>query len=96
LTFTDSATVNTTYTIAAGTYTANIAGISNGDVLDFPDGINPTVNNANFTDGNVDLQWALSGNVVTIHLTGLTTAIDGASFDLASFETAVGSNGTVI
>jgi len=87
----DASTLNTTFHFAAGTYTYTIAGFNDGDVLDFPDGITPTVINTNFTDGNLTLQWANSGSVITANLTGILTTADGGIYGVTSFNTAFGS-----
>lgn len=92
---TDTAAINTTYTVTAGTnYTYNIAGFGAGDKLVFPAGNTPSVVNDDWADGIVDLTYASSGTVTTIHLTGLSTANDGALNDLAGFNTVFGA-GTI-
>ena len=62
-----------TFNFAAGTYNYTIAGFSRGDVLNFPDGQQPTVINNSFTDNKLELQWAFNGNLVDVMLTGLST-----------------------
>jgi hypothetical protein len=59
------------YRLAAGSYRYGVAGFGRGDVLDFPAGAVPTVNNESYTDGDVEIQWASSGQAIVVTLTGL-------------------------
>lgn len=86
----NAATGDLTYALAAGNYTYTIAGFGTGDVLDFPAGNNPAVNNSSLTDGIVELQWASSGQVVKAVLTGLSASQDVNIFGLTSFKAAFG------
>jgi hypothetical protein len=90
--YADSAATNTTYTynIASGNYTADIAGFGAGDQLLFPAGFLSVVN-ANGADGMLDVQGAAGGNLVTIHLTGVPLAQDGAIFSVNSFNAVFGA-----
>jgi len=72
----DASTGNKVYTFAAGTYTYNISGFGTGDVLSFPAGNPPSVNNLSYTDSLVDLTWLSGDGNVTVHLTGISTAND--------------------
>lgn len=91
----DAAGADVRFTVAAGTYTYSISGFGAGDVIDFPDTQVPTVNNVSFSDNSVDLQWAFSGNVVTVALTGLTAEQDISLFSVNDFNTLFGA-GTII
>ena len=86
---------NNIYSIIAGTFTYTISDFGAGDVLDFPAGISASVLQDSFSDGIVDLSWALSGNVVTIHLTGISNANDIQLNSVADFNTVFGA-GTII
>lgn len=85
---------NVTYTIAQATYTQEITNFAAGDVLDFPAGNTPTVNNTSYTDGIVDVVFANAGTVTTIHLTGLAAATDIALNGVTDFNTLFGA-GTI-
>ena len=91
----DAADSDVTYTMAQATYTQEIQNFAAGDVLDFPAGNDPTVNNSSYTDGAVDVQFALAGTVTTIHLTGLDAATDIQLNGVADFDTVFGA-GTII
>lgn len=78
-----------------GNYTYSISGFGAGDVIDFPETQAPTVNNVSFTDSSVDLQWAFSGNVVVVTLTGLSAEQDVSLFSVSDFNTVFGA-GTII
>jgi hypothetical protein len=83
------------YTFSVGSYAYTIAGFGRGDVLDFPVGADPSVSNESFTDGQVTLSWALSGQTVTVTLTGLASTQDAQLFAAADFNTVFGA-GTVV
>lgn len=83
--------VDTTYTIAAGDYTYSIAGFGKGDKLVFPSTQTPTINNSNFTDGFVDVQWSFGGQTVVVRLTGLTNEQDVAIYSVRSFNEYFGA-----
>jgi hypothetical protein len=53
------------------------------------------VSNESFTDGQVTLSWALSGQTVTVTLTGLASTQDAQLFAAADFNTVFGA-GTVV
>ncbi len=88
---TETSATNTTFNIASGTYTYNIAGFSAGDKLVFPTAGLATINNTSFSDGIVDVLYANAGQTVTIHLTGIPSATDATIFGTSSFNTAFGS-----
>lgn len=73
----NAATANNTYNIAAGNYTYTITGFGAGDKLACPAGSLTSLNNSNFTDGNIEITCTL-GTVTLIQLTGLTVANDAA------------------
>jgi hypothetical protein len=77
------------------TYTQEITGFDAGDVLDFPADNDPTVNNVDFTDGMVDVQYAYNGNVSIVELTGLDPAVDMQLLGIQSFDNVFGE-GTII
>ena len=87
------AAIKTAYTFAPGTYTYTIAGFGTGDSLTFPAGVSPTVFNNSFTDGNITVQWALGGNVVSVVLTG-QLANELTLNSVADFNTVFGT-GTI-
>lgn len=80
--------------MAVGTYTYNISGFGTGDSINFHYGSTPTLTltNSSASDGIVDLTYTLNSYTITAHLTGLTTAQDGAITDLTSFRTVFGAN----
>lgn len=91
----DAADADVIFEIANATYTQEITNFAAGDILDFPAGNNPTVNNSSYTDGIVDVQFALSGTVTTIQITGLDAATDVQLNGVADFDTVFGA-GTII
>ena len=84
------ATGNVQFDIALGNYSATITGFGAGDVLRGPTGVSASVTNDSFTDGEVKLSWSSAGQTVTITLTGITAAQDGAIFSTASFNGVFG------
>jgi len=91
----DAAGANKTFTIVAGTYEHTITGFGAGDVLDFPAGNAPGVNNASFTDGLVDLTWSSAGSTVTVHLTGISTVTSTTTVNDALLNSFDSFNATV-
>ena len=91
----DASSGNKIFNIASGTYTYTISGFSAGDVLAFPAGNTASVKNVGYTDNAVDLTWASAGNVVTIHLVGISNANDIKLNSTGDFNTVFG-NGTII
>jgi len=77
--------------VTAGNYTYNIAGFDAGDKLVFPTAGLATVNNIDFADGIVDVQYASGGNTTIIHLTGIPAGTDATIFGATSFNTAFGA-----
>ena len=88
---TETSATNTTFNIASGTYTYNIAGFGTGDKLAFPTAGLATIINASTSDGIVDVQYANAGQTVTIHLTGIPSATDATILGTSSFNTAFGA-----
>lgn len=84
----DASAGDSLFKIALGDYTHTITGFGKGDVIDFPDGQMPTLKNENLNDGKVDLQYASSGQVVIITLTGLEN--DVSLYSINSFNAAFG------
>lgn len=89
---TETAATNTTFNVTTGNYTYNIAGFSAGDKLVFsPAGNAPSVTNNDLTDGIVDVTYSSGGQTVTVHLTGIPAATDGAIFGQSTFNTVFGA-----
>ena len=80
-----------------GNFTYNIDGFSAGDKLVFPSGgVAPTVNNTDYTDGIIDVQFASGGTTTVIHLTGLPeTTFATPVFGVDSFNTIFGAGSLV-
>jgi hypothetical protein len=76
----ETASTNTKFTIAALTksYSYEIAGFGAGDQIVSPTGATVSLLNTSFSDAAATLQYASGANIVTIRLTGLTTAQDEA------------------
>ena len=91
----NAATSNITYTFAAGDYAYSIAGFGTGDVLDFPAGNTPSVNNSSYTDGAVTLAWANNGTTVSVTLTGLAPATDQMLNSSTDFSAAFGAGAVI-
>ena len=74
----ESASTNTKFTVAAVTtsYSYEIVGFGAGDQIVSPAGAAVSLLNTSFSDTTATLQYASATNVVTIRLTGLTTAQD--------------------
>jgi hypothetical protein len=87
----DASSLASTYNFTAGTYAYTIAGFNDGDILDLPTGITPTIINTSFSDTNLTVQWAYDGDVITINLTGIPSADDGNIYGVTSFNTAFGA-----
>jgi len=84
-----------TFNVASGTYTHNISNFGAGDVLNFPEGITASVSQDSYSDGIVGLSWAYNGNIVKIHLTGISNANDIQLNSVSDFNTVFGE-GTII
>ena len=87
----DASSLASTYNFTAGTYEYTIAGFNDGDVIDLPTGMTPTIINTSFSDTNLTVQWAYNGDVITINLTGIPSADDGNIYGVTSFNTAFGA-----
>ena len=85
-----AANADVIFSLAAGTYNYSITGFGKGDVLDFPDGAVPSVDNESFSDGRVNLQWASSGLTITITLTGSALGSTRPSSVLAALPRRLG------
>ena len=83
------------YAFLPGTFDYLIDGFGTRDVLDFPGGASPTISNSSFTDGRLDLIWALDGQVITVTLTGLTSTQD-AQLTAPEYFTKIFGNGALL
>ena len=88
----DASKVANIFNVAEGDYTYNITGFGDDDAVYFPAANTPSVKNTDFTDGNVDLQYANNGKVALIHLSGLTPAQDAALYSAKAFNTLFGAD----
>ena len=84
-----------TFNIASGNYNASIAGFAANDKLVFAAGSVETITNTSATDGNITVAGVLNNQLVTIQLTGVSTALDAQVFSVASFNTAFGTGSLV-
>ena len=84
-----------TFNIAAGNYTASIAGFGAKDKLVFAAGSVEAITNTSGTDGNITVTGSLNNQLVTIQLTGVSATLDSHVFDAASFNTAFGTGSLV-
>ncbi|MDD2864526.1 MAG: type I secretion C-terminal target domain-containing protein, partial [Methylococcales bacterium] len=91
----DASVGNVRLEFAEGTYDYSVSNFGAGDALIFPNYQNPTLTNTNSTDGDVTVEWASAGSVMTVTLTGLTNAQDSAIFDIPSFNSVFGA-GSII
>lgn len=91
----DAGAANTYFDFVSGNYNFSIINFGSGDVLNFPDNVAPTLINDNLQDGNVVLQWAADGQVISVTLTGLTASSDGALYSTNSFRTLFGADALV-
>lgn len=87
----DANSSNVTFDFTAGTYSYAITNFNDGDILHFPVGNNPTIINTSFTDGNVTVQWAYLGSVITVNLSNIPISDDPSIFGTTSFQTAFGT-----
>jgi hypothetical protein len=86
----DASTADCYFDIQPGDYSHPIAGFGSGDVLAFPEGNTPTLQNDSFTDGTAILNWADDGGVVQIALTGLSASADAQLLQLSDFTSVFG------
>jgi uncharacterized protein (TIGR02145 family) len=77
-------------------YNQEITGFDVGDVLVFPEENLPTLNNVDFSDGIVEIQYAFAPFVSIVQLTGLDTAIDQQLLGMTSFDRVFGDTGATI
>lgn len=80
-----------TFELAAASFDYTISGFGVGDRIDFPTGAVPTLTNASYSDGQVNLIWSAGGNNVLIKLVGLSVTQDSQLNTLADFDTVFGS-----
>ena len=92
-TATETQATSTTFTLSSvnGTYLYTISGFGRGDKIAGPVGVVPSVDNASFDDGRVDLLYASSGNVVTIALTGISASDDALLFSISDLNKVFGA-----
>jgi hypothetical protein len=90
--FAETAATDTTFNLAAGNYTASVAGFGTGDKLAFPAGASLSVVNNSATDGAIVVTGTVGGQLVTLNLTGVDAAKDGQVFSVNSFNAAFGAN----
>jgi hypothetical protein len=79
-----------TFELAAASFDYTISGFGVGDRIDFPTGAEPTLTNASYSDGQVNLMWSAGGNNVLIKLVGLSGTQDSQLNTLADFNTVFG------
>jgi hypothetical protein len=79
-----------TFVLAAASFDYTISGFGVGDRIDFPTGAVPTLTNASYSDGQVNLIWSAGGNNVLIKLVGLSGTQDAQLNTLADFNTVFG------
>jgi hypothetical protein len=75
---------------AAGNYDYTLSGFAGGDRLAFASGASLSVVNASGTDGQVDISATFTGQIVTVHLTGIAPSADGSIFSVNSFNAVFG------
>jgi hypothetical protein len=80
------------FQVASGNYKHTITNFTAGDVIAFPSGQSPSVDDSQAANGIVDLTYALNGTKAVIELTGLTNA--ASLFFVSSFNNAFGA-GTI-
>lgn len=86
----NAAAGNVTYNVTAGAYVHTIDGFGAGDKIVSPAGNAGTLVNSSFTDGQATIQYANSGVVTQIVLTGLTAAQDAQLFGPNDLNTVFG------
>ncbi|MDD2850391.1 MAG: hypothetical protein PHY09_00630 [Desulfuromonadaceae bacterium] len=72
-------------------FTYNVVNFASGDVIVFDAGTAISVANTSGTDGIINVTGSLSGNAVTVHLTGIAAADDAAVYGKASFNSTFGA-----
>jgi hypothetical protein len=80
-----------TFYIAAGNYSASIAGFGINDKLVFAAGSVESITNTSANDGNMTVVGTLNKQLVAIQLTGISSALDAQVFSVASFNTTFGT-----
>jgi hypothetical protein len=79
-----------TFELAAASFDFTISGFGVGDRIDFAAGALPTLTNASYNDGQVNLIWSSESNNVVIQLVGLSGTQDSQLNNLADFNTVFG------
>ncbi|HEX8615065.1 MAG TPA: DUF4214 domain-containing protein [Telluria sp.] len=98
----DAGSAAFSYAVATGTYTANVANFTAGDILNFVNGSAVTFLNTSTADNNVTISSVNGATTTTITLTGLAAGVDTAlgvhatsDGTVAQFNAAI-ANGIVI
>ena len=73
-----------------GSYAYQISGFGSGDKIMSPAGVSGTLVNGSLADGVALIQYVSGGQTVSITLTGLTTAQDGALHGITDLNTVFG------
>jgi|GEM_PF-1431826 len=92
---TDAATGNLQFNVTPGDYTYTIANFASGDVLHFPAGNAPQVNNNSYTDHQIDVTYASGSTTTHLVLTGLTGAQEFIG-SVNSFNSTFGTGSLII
>lgn len=82
---------DTTFNVSAGPFVYTVDGFGAGDKIVSPAGNAGTLINSSFTDGQATIQYANSGVVTQIVLTGLTAAQDAQLFGTSDLNTVYGA-----
>jgi hypothetical protein len=83
------------FNMAPGNYSASIIGFGINDKLVFAVGTVESIANSSDEDGIITVAAVLNNEVVTIELTGVSTALDGQVFDIPSFNAAFGTGSLI-
>ena len=84
-----------TYIFAEGSYDVDINNFSSGDVLNLPDLTNASVENSDYNDGQVNVNWNDAGNDIVISLLGLDNNTDSNIVTVDDLNTEFGANTVV-
>ena len=94
----DAGGTDITFDFAQGSYTYEIEDFTQGDVLQFDQGVSFAVNNSSGVDGEVSVTASNSaaGTAVEVKLVGLATALDQTIFSIDTFNNAFGADSLII
>ena len=89
----NAAAADVTFSLASlnDSYLYTIAGFGAGDRITAPEGVLPSLDNENLTDGRVDLSFASGGKIVLVSLSGLTTVADSKLFSITDLNAVFGA-----